>query len=76
MTVTAAMQADPATAAYQCSNCGCIYLPERGDSDGGIAPGTAFETLPDDWQCPMCGARKRDFHKMKPGERIEEAALA
>ena len=76
MTVTAAMQADPATAAYQCSNCGCIYLPERGDSDGGIAPGTAFDALPDDWQCPMCGARKRDFHKMKPGERIEEAALA
>ncbi|HKN53416.1 MAG TPA: rubredoxin, partial [Amycolatopsis sp.] len=49
------MQADPATAAYQCTNCGCIYLPERGDSDGGIAPGTAFDALPNDWQCPMCG---------------------
>ena len=64
MTVTAAMQADPATAAYQCTNCGCIYLPERGDSDGGIAPGTAFDALPNDWQLAarsVSGARPAAF---------------
>jgi rubredoxin len=38
-----------------------IYDPAVGDPDGGIVPGTAFEDIPDDWFCPVCGARKRDF---------------
>ena len=44
-----------------CESCGFIYHPEEGDPDGGIAPGTAFEQIPDDWFCPVCGARKKDF---------------
>lgn len=46
---------------YQCDVCGYIYDPEVGDSVGGIAPGTLFEDLPDDWVCPICGADKTHF---------------
>jgi rubredoxin len=38
-----------------------IYDPAEGDPDGGVVPGTAFEDIPGDWFCPVCGARKRDF---------------
>src|SRR3954447_18216542 len=44
-----------------CGSCGFIYDPDEGDPDGGIPPGTAFEDIPDDWFCPVCGARKKDF---------------
>lgn len=44
-----------------CEPCGWIYDPEVGDEDGGIAPGTAFEDIPEDWVCPVCGAEKSDF---------------
>ena len=46
---------------YVCGICGYVYDPEKGDSEGGIAPGTAFEDLPDDWTCPVCGAGKDEF---------------
>lgn len=46
---------------YICSVCGYEYNPEEGDPDSGIAPGTAFENLPDDWVCPVCGAGKEEF---------------
>ncbi len=44
-----------------CVSCGFIYDPAEGDPDGGIPPGTAFEDIPNDWFCPVCGARKKDF---------------
>ena len=44
-----------------CESCGFIYDPEEGDPDGGIPAGTPFEDIPDDWYCPVCGARKADF---------------
>lgn len=44
-----------------CVACGEIYDPAEGDPEGGIAPGTAFEDIPDSWVCPVCGARKSDF---------------
>jgi len=47
---------------YQCSICGYIYDPEEGDAHSGIAPGTAFEDIPDDWTCPICGVSKKDFY--------------
>jgi len=50
---------------YVCSICGYVYDPEKGDSVGGIAPGTAFENLPDDWVCPECGVEKGMFKKME-----------
>lgn len=46
---------------YVCDVCGWIYDPEVGDPEGGIAPGTAFEDIPDDWVCPLCGVGKDDF---------------
>ncbi len=46
---------------YVCTICGYIYDPAAGDLDSGIAPETAFESLPDDWVCPLCGAAKSDF---------------
>lgn len=46
---------------YICELCGYIYDPEVGDPDSGIAPGTPFEEIPDDWACPLCGAEKSDF---------------
>jgi Rubredoxin len=46
---------------YVCLTCGYVYIPEEGDPDSGIAPGTAFDDIPDDWACPVCGATKADF---------------
>jgi len=46
---------------YVCTICGYVYDPEQGDPDNGIDPGTKFEDLPDDWECPVCGASKDDF---------------
>lgn len=46
---------------YKCEICGYIYDPELGDEDNNIAPGTAFEAIPDDWTCPLCGADKSEF---------------
>ena len=49
---------------YQCGPCGYIYDPEVGDPCGGIAPGTPFEDIPDDWVCPICGVTKDMFEKV------------
>jgi rubredoxin len=46
---------------YVCTVCGYIYDPALGDPESGIAAGTAFEDLPDDWVCPVCGADKDQF---------------
>lgn len=51
-------------AKYVCTLCGWVYDPAEGDPDGGIAPGTAFEDIPEDWVCPVCGATKDAFEKM------------
>lgn len=46
---------------YVCSICGYVYNPADGDPDSGIAPGTAFEDIPSDWVCPICGVGKDMF---------------
>lgn len=48
---------------YVCSICGHEYNPEKGEPAQNIAPGVAFEQLPDDWECPVCGAKKSLFRK-------------
>ncbi|MBI5844866.1 MAG: rubredoxin [Deltaproteobacteria bacterium] len=48
---------------YVCTVCGYVYDPGKGDPENGIPPGTAFEKLPEDWTCPVCGAGKSDFEK-------------
>jgi rubredoxin len=40
---------------FRCLVCGFIYDPKRGDPRRGIEPLTAFEDLPDDYTCPVCG---------------------
>jgi len=50
---------------YECTACGYINDPNVGDPDGGIAPGTAFEDIPDDWTCPLCGLSKDAFEKIE-----------
>ena len=46
---------------YVCDVCGYVYDPAAGDPDNGIAPGTAFEDLPADWVCPLCGVGTDQF---------------
>jgi rubredoxin len=46
---------------WRCTICQYIYDPEVGDPDSGIAAGTRFEDIPDDWYCPLCGASKDMF---------------
>jgi len=46
---------------YACNACDYIYDPALGDPDSGIAPGTAFEDIPEDWYCPLCGVDKSNF---------------
>jgi len=46
---------------YVCDVCGYIYDEAEGDPDAGIAAGTKWEDLPEDFECPMCGASKDQF---------------
>ena len=46
---------------YICTVCDYIYDPAIGDPDSGIEPGTAFEDISEDWECPDCGVSKEDF---------------
>ena len=48
---------------YVCQICGYVYDEELGDPDNGIAPGTKFEDLPEDFVCPLCGVEKENFAK-------------
>ena len=57
-------EVSPVNDKYRCTVCGWIYDPDIGDPDGGIAAGTPFEQVPDDWTCPVCGAAKSDFKKV------------
>jgi rubredoxin len=50
---------------WECTVCGYIYDPAKGDPDGGIVPGTPFDKIPDSWVCPECGASKADFTELK-----------
>jgi len=50
---------------YECMMCGYIYDASLGDPDEGIAPGTAWEDIPEDWYCPDCGATKEDFEMVE-----------
>lgn len=50
---------------YKCKTCGHIYDEAKGDPGSGIAPGTRWEDVPDDWECPKCGASKVMFSLMR-----------
>ncbi len=50
---------------YACIACSYVYDPEIGEPENGIAPGTAFEDLPDDYVCPECGVDKDMFEPVE-----------
>ena len=60
---------------YICTVCDYIYDPAEGDLDGDIDPGTAFEDIPDDWVCPICGVGKEDFEKYEEEKDVVDGAL-
>lgn len=49
---------------WKCTVCQYVYDPATGDMDHGIAAGTAFENLPEDWVCPVCGVGKDLFEEL------------
>ncbi|MEI6456689.1 MAG: rubredoxin [bacterium] len=51
----------PSTKRYKCTICGHVYDSLMGDPDSGIAPGTSFNDIPDDWVCPICGVGKSEY---------------
>ena len=48
---------------YVCSLCGYVYDEAEGAPGSGVKPGTAFEDLPEDWVCPLCGAPREEFEQ-------------
>ncbi len=50
---------------WQCTICGYVYDPAKGDPEHDINPGTSFDKVPDDWVCPECGAAKDMFEKLE-----------
>lgn len=59
--ISAAVQALAPWMQYICHACGYIYNEAEGDPDSGLAPGTRFSDIPEDWACPLCGVTKSDF---------------
>ena len=58
------VQIDTSAEQFECLVCNWIYDESKGDPDGGIAPGTKFEDIPDSWRCPVCGVTKDQFKKI------------
>ena len=46
---------------WECRECGYVYDEEKGDEDHGLAPGTRWADVPEDWECPDCGVGKDEF---------------
>ena len=59
---------------YVCSICGYIYDEAVGQPGEGIAPGTAWELLPETWLCPVCGASREDFYLMEEESQDERTS--
>lgn len=51
---------------HECAACGYVYEPQKGDDRSNIAAGTAFEDLPKNWRCPVCGAPTSRFQNIGP----------
>ena len=62
-------------ARWECIVCGLIYDEKEGWPEDGIAPGTKWEDVPDDWTCPDCGVGKEDF-ELIPGSQVEDTPAA
>jgi rubredoxin-NAD+ reductase len=53
------------TTQWICKTCGWVYDEQAGAPDHGLAPGTKFADIPDDWYCPDCGVTKADFEPLE-----------
>ena len=60
-------------AKYVCTVCGFVYDEALGIPEKGIAPGTTWDALPEDWTCPFCGAEKSEFAKQEEDTEAETA---
>ncbi|MDP3795851.1 MAG: FAD-dependent oxidoreductase [Polaromonas sp.] len=58
---------------FICRACGLLYDEARGDEDSGLAPGTRFADIPEDWACPLCGVTKADFEPYVREEPVRRA---
>ncbi len=52
---------EPIGPRYVCNGCGYEYVPELGDEESEVAPGTLFKDLPEEWVCPECAETKEQF---------------
>jgi rubredoxin len=59
------MNDDKSYRTWMCLICGWIYEEEQGCPEEGLAPGTRWEDIPEDWTCPDCGAVKEDFEMIE-----------
>jgi len=50
---------------FECVICGFVYDEEKGLPEEGIAPGTLWDDVPEDWECPECGVSKYDFEMVQ-----------
>lgn len=60
---------------FLCRACGLIYDEGEGDPDSGLAPGTRFDDIPEDWACPICGVTKSDFEPYRRRAAVAPAPL-
>lgn len=56
---------------YICDICGYVYDEELGDPENGIEPGTEFDELPEDFECPLCGVDKDNFSELEEEDNDE-----
>ncbi|AFM11482.1 rubredoxin [Turneriella parva] len=54
---------------FKCVVCGFVYDEAQGLPEDGIKPGTRWEDIPEDWECPDCGVSKADFEMVELVER-------
>lgn len=59
---------------WQCQVCGWIYDESKGLPEAGIAPGTRWQDIPEDWWCPECQAPKSEFFMVEIGDAIAAPA--
>ncbi len=50
---------------WMCIICGWVYEEAKGAPEEGLAPGTRWSDVPEDWCCPDCGAGKEDFEMIE-----------
>ncbi len=51
---------------HECSTCGYVYVPQKGDERNSVPPNTVFEDLPEKWRCPVCSASPKRFQNIGP----------